>query len=122
MAERISREHEDVPFKIVPVVGLPIIWDLEDTDRPDVFRVFLRAPEEARLKTLMERLGLAEAATRRKMHETDSNRAAYIKQLYGRDWCDPDESDLVVNTGRVSYQTAAHMILSGTRERVPSPA
>jgi cytidylate kinase len=91
-------------------------------NRPDVFRVFLRAPEEARLKTLMERLGLAEAATRRKMHETDSNRAAYIKQLYGRDWCDPDEYDLVVNTGRVSYQTAAQMILSGARDRVPSPA
>ena len=91
-------------------------------DRPAVFRVFLRAPEEARLKTLMARLGLAEAPTRRKMHETDSNRAAYIKQLYGHDWCDPDEYDLVVNTGRVSYETAAHMILKGVRERIPSPA
>jgi CMP/dCMP kinase len=91
-------------------------------DRPDAFRVFLRAPEEVRLKTLMTRLGLAESATRRKMHETDSNRAAYIKQLYGRDWCDPDEYDLVINTGRVGYETAADMILSGARDRVPSPA
>ncbi|MGD0249240.1 MAG: cytidylate kinase-like family protein [Candidatus Limnocylindrales bacterium] len=85
-------------------------------DRPGVFRVFLRAPEAVRLKTLMARLGLPEAETRRKMHETDSNRAAYIKQLYGRDWCDPDEYDLVVNTGRVAYATAAQMILCGVRE------
>ena len=91
-------------------------------DRPDTFRVFLRAPEQVRIRTLMDRLGLPEHATRRKMHETDSNRAAYIKQLYGRDWCDPDEYDLVINTGRVSYETAAHMILDGTRDRVPSPS
>jgi cytidylate kinase len=56
------------------------------------------------------------------MNETDSNRAAYSKQLYGRDWCDPDEYDLVVNTGRVSYQAAAQMILLGVRERVLAPA
>jgi CMP/dCMP kinase len=91
-------------------------------DRPGVFRVFLRAPEAVRLKTLMARLGLPEAETRRKMHETDSNRAAYIKQLYGRDWCDPDEYDLVVNTGRVAYKTAAQMILCGVREAALAPA
>ncbi len=91
-------------------------------DQPGVFRVFLRAPEEVRVKNLMARLGLAEGPTRRKMHETDSNRAAYIKQLYGHDWCDPDEYDLIVNTGRISYPTAAQMILAGVRERILSPA
>ena len=91
-------------------------------DRAGIFRVFLRAPGDVRVKTLMTRLGLSEAGTKRKMNETDSNRAAYSKQLYGRDWCDPDEYDLVVNTGRVSYQAAAQMILSGVRERVLAPA
>lgn len=91
-------------------------------DRPGVFRVFLRAPEAVRVKTLMARLGLPEAETRRKMHETDSNRAAYVKQLYGRDWCDPDEYDLVVNTGRVAYKTAAQMIICGVREAALAPA
>jgi cytidylate kinase len=85
-------------------------------DHPGVFRVFLRAPETVRAHRLMGRLGLAEAETRRKMHETDSNRAAYIKQLYGHDWCDPDEYDLIVNTGRISFETAAGMILQGLRE------
>lgn len=85
-------------------------------DRPGVFRAFLRAPEDVRVRRLMERLGLPEPETRRKMHETDSNRAAYIRQLYGRDWCDPDEYDLVINTGRISYAAAAEMILCGVRK------
>jgi cytidylate kinase len=91
-------------------------------DRPGVYRVFLRAPDDARVKTLVARLGLSEADVKRKMHETDSNRSAYIKQLYGRDWCDVDEYDLILNTGRVSYETGAQMILCGVRDRSLSPA
>ena len=87
-------------------------------DRPDVFRVFLRAPEAVRVKTLMERFGLNEADARRKMHETDANRAAYTHQLYKRDWCDPDGYDLIVNTGRLGYQATAEIILRGLREPV----
>jgi cytidylate kinase len=89
-------------------------------ENPAVFRVFLRAPESVRARTLMERFGLTEAEASRKMHETDSNRAAYIHQLYGHDWCDPDEYDLIVNTGRVGYQAAAEIILRGAAERAPS--
>lgn len=86
-------------------------------DRAGVFKVFLRAPEPIRIKTLMTRFSLTEDEARRRMHETDSNRAAYIKQLYGHDWCDPDHYDLIVNTGKVSYETAAQMILCGARAR-----
>ena len=93
-------------------------------DRPNVFRVFLRAPEAVRVKTLMERFGLTDADARRKMHETDANRAAYTHQLYKKDWCDPDEYDLIVNTGRLGYQATAEVILRGLREplRVAVPA
>jgi cytidylate kinase len=88
-------------------------------DRADVFRVFLRAPEANRIKVLMARFGLSELEARRKMHEADSHRAAYIHQLYGRDWCDSDEYDLVVNTGRIGYQATAELILLGVRESFP---
>jgi cytidylate kinase len=86
-------------------------------DQPMVFRVFLRAPEAARVLTLMQRFGWNEEEAKRRLHETDANRAAYTKQLYGHDWCDPDEHDLIVNTGRVEYQTAADMILRGVKQR-----
>ena len=118
LTEQVIREVADTGNAVI--VGRGAAFVLQG--RPGVFSVFLRAPEEVRVKTLIARLGLTEAETRRKMHETDSNRAAYTKQLYGRDWCDPDEYDVVVNTGRVSYQTAAQMILCGARERVAAPA
>jgi cytidylate kinase len=89
---------------------------------PNVFRVFLRAPESVRVRTVIDRDGLTEAEARRRMHETDSNRAAYIHQLYGRDWCDQDEYDLIVNTGRIGYQATAEIILRGVAERAPEPA
>ncbi len=112
--------HEVADGGHVVIVGRGAGYVLEG--RPDVFRVFLRAPEAVRVKTLMARMGLGEAETRRKMHETDSNRAAYIKQLYGHDWCDPDHYDLILNTGRVSYDVAAQMILCGAGRPTLTPA
>jgi cytidylate kinase len=104
----------------VVIVGRGAGFVLRDV--PDVFRVFLRAPGEIRVRNLMERFGWSEGEASRKMHETDANRAAYSKQLYGHDWCDPDEYELIVNTGRISYPTAADIILHGVRERTGSKA
>jgi cytidylate kinase len=100
----------------VVIVGRGAGFVLRDV--PGVFRVFLRAPNDVRARRLVERLGRTESEARRKMHETDSNRAAYIKQLYGHDWCDPDEYDLVINTGRIGYEAASAMILAGIRGSV----
>jgi cytidylate kinase len=106
--------HEVADGGNVVIVGRGAGFCLRD--RPNVFRVFLRAPEAVRVKTLMERFSLTEADARRKMHETDANRAAYTHQLYKRDWCDPDGYDLIVNTGRLGYQATAEIILRGLRE------
>jgi CMP/dCMP kinase len=118
LTERVIREVAAAGNAVIVGRGAGFVLH----DHPGIFRVFLRAPEEVKLRTLMSRLGLSEAETRRKMHETDSNRAAYIKQLYGHEWCDVNEYDLIVNTGRVSYETAAAMILSGVRDRELTPA
>jgi CMP/dCMP kinase len=113
LTEQVIREVADTGNVVVLGRGAGFVL----ADRPGVFKVFLRAPESVRIKTLMARFQLTEGDARRRMHETDSNRAAYIKQLYGRDWCDPDQYDLIINTGRVSYETAAQMILCGARAR-----
>jgi cytidylate kinase len=112
--------HEVAAGGNVVIVGRGAGFVLRDLH--GIFRVFLRAPEPDRVKTLMARFGFDEPTARRKMHETDSNRAAYIKQLYGHDWLDPSQYDMILNTGRVSYQTAAQMILSGARQGELTPA
>jgi cytidylate kinase len=111
LTEQVIREVADSGN--VVIVGRGAGFCLRD--RPNVFRVFLRAPEDVRVKVLMDRFGWDEAEAERRMHETDANRAAYTRQLYKHDWCDPDSYDLIVNTGRLAYQTAAEIILRGVR-------
>ena len=118
LTEQVVREAASAGNVVIVGRGAGFILK----ELPDLLRVFLWAPEPDRIRTLMARFGFTEAVARRKMHETDANRAAYTRQLYGRDWCDLNEYDLVVNTGRVSYETAAQMILCGARARVLVPA
>ena len=118
LTEKVIREVADKGNAVIIGRGAGFVL----RDRPEVFRVFLRAPDDVRTRTLMARLNLPATDTKRKMHETDSNRAAYIKQLYGHDWCDVDEYDLIINTGRVGYETAAQMILRGVNDRALQPA
>ncbi len=85
--------------------GAYILRDLEHA-----LHVFLCAAEGTRLKTLMERFGLGEEEARRRMKQTDANRAAYIRQVYGHDWTHPSHYDLVLDTGRLGYEVAANVI------------
>lgn len=87
--------------------GAYILRDLEGA-----LHVFLRAAEGTRLKTLMERFGLAEDEARRRMKQTDANRTAYIRQAYGRQWTHPSHYDLVLDTGRLGSDVAANVILA----------
>jgi cytidylate kinase len=86
-------------------------------DRPDLLSVFLHADPLFRRKTVMEREGIDQAAADRRIREMDSNRAAYIKQVYGRDWLDLRLYDLVVDTGRLGLETAAALILAAVEAR-----
>ncbi len=85
-------------------------------DKPNLLRVFLRAPLESRIPVIMARLGISEAEARRKIHETDTNRAAYVRQLYGHDWQDPNSFDVLLNTGCLGYAASAEIILRACRE------
>lgn len=81
-------------------------------DHPTALHVYLVAPIEVRLRTVIERLSLSEDEARRRLHEIDANRAAYAAQLYGADWRDPIHYDLVVNTARLGYEATADVIVA----------
>jgi CMP/dCMP kinase len=101
--------HEAANGGNVVIVGRGAGFLLKDL--PGVLRVFLWAPNAVRMKTLVARFGYSEAEAAKRMHETDSNRAAYARQLYGRNWTDPEGYDLTVNTARIGYEATAQMIL-----------
>lgn len=86
--------------------------------RPGVLNAFLHAPPEIRLRAVMERFSLAEPEARRRIHETDENRTAYMRQLYAADWRDPRHYDLVLDTARLGHECTADVIVTAARSRL----
>ena len=74
--------------------------------------VFLVADESVRACAIMEREMISEAAARRRLHEVDANRRAYLRQVYGVDWQDPTQYCLVLNTGLLGAANTARLILA----------
>lgn len=87
-------------------------------DHPQALHAFLIAPTDFRVQVVMERTGLAEDEARRRLKETDANRAAAIRQLYGHDWAGPSHYDLVLNTGRLGFDLAADLVVAAARAKL----
>lgn len=71
-------------------------------NEPGVLNVFLRAAENVRVKTIMERFDIpSEQEARNRLRHTDENWTAYIRQVYGHDRNLPSHYDMVLDTGRL---------------------
>jgi cytidylate kinase len=81
-------------------------------DRRDVLHVFLYAAEPLRVRTVMEREALSEAAARRRVREMDASRAAYLRQVHHADWRDAQLYTLQCNTGVLGYERTAQIIVA----------
>ena len=79
--------------------------------------VFLRAGESERVKVVMEREQITQDEARRRMKQTDENRRAYIRQVYGHTWDLPGHYDLVLDTGRLGYDATVEAILAALQGR-----
>ena len=87
-------------------------------DFPGALHVFLRAAEDKRVKTVMARYGIAsEEEARRRLKLADENWTAYIKQVYGHDRNLPAHYDLVIDTGRLGYETTVATIVAALASR-----
>ncbi len=87
---------------------------------PGALHVFLRAAEAVRVKTIMARFNISsEEEARRKMKQTDENWTSYIKQVYGHDRDQPAHYDLVLDTGRLGYDSTVDAVLAALKRRKP---
>jgi cytidylate kinase len=87
-------------------------------DMRSVVRVFVVAPMQDRVARLLaEGVEDAERA-RRLIDQQDRESAAYVRYLFGIDWLDPHEWDLVINTGRASPEAALEMVVHYTQSLV----
>lgn len=83
----------------------------------DALHVYVTAPREARIRVVMERLGLGEADAARTVDTTDADRDRYVLHHYGRRRDDPANYHLVVNTALLGYDGAADLVVAAARRR-----
>jgi cytidylate kinase len=83
----------------------------------DSLHVKLVAPKAYRIQTAAERLGMDPDDAAALLEETDAMRARYHRQYYKRDWHDPVNYHMVLNTGVLGLDGAAAVIADEARRR-----
>ena len=81
----------------------------------DAIHVKVVAPRDWRVRAVAERLRIPPEEAARLTDETDRNRARYHRQHYQRDWSDPANYHLTLNTAALGLDGAAEVIVSRAR-------
>lgn len=79
-------------------------------ERENVLRVFLYASMEERIKTVMARDDLSEAAAKQKIARMDRSRAAYYEFYSTQKWGAVDSYDLCIDTGLLGQDGTVALI------------
>ncbi len=82
----------------------------------NVFRVRIIAPFEERVERWAEREWLDPDYARILVRRSDQQRAGFIKYYFDRDWAAPLHYDLVINTSKLSHETAVKLICDGVQD------
>jgi cytidylate kinase len=82
-----------------------------------VFRVRIIAPFEERVERWAEREWIDPDLARTLVRKSDQQRAGFIKYYFDRDWNDPLGYDLIINTLRLSEETAVKLICDGIKDK-----
>jgi cytidylate kinase len=83
--------------------------------RDDALHVKVVASAAHRANVVAQRLGIAVSEARKVVKDNDAHRMRYHRQWYDRDWTDPHNYHLVVNTEWLGLDRAAALIVSALR-------
>ncbi|MFT3888228.1 MAG: cytidylate kinase-like family protein [Arachnia sp.] len=90
-------------------------------DYADSLDVFVTAPLETRAHRIALRDGITDEAAAAKIQSDDKTRRRFTKRIYGADWADEANFDLVLDTGDLSDEEAIAQIVAAYRERTANP-
>jgi hypothetical protein len=79
--------------------------------RPDVLRVRVVAPFDLRVQRVARRTGAPPQRAAAEVRRRDADRQQYLQRYYKSDTNDPCGYDLQINTGTVSLQAAARLVI-----------
>lgn len=78
--------------------------------RQDALHVRLVGSAEFRAGVVMEREGIGRDEALKRIRDVDANRARYHRQFYNRDWYDPVNYHVTINTGMVGLERATDIV------------
>ena len=84
-------------------------------DYPNVLRVFISAPEEYRIKRVMEVYGDTLEEAKKNIRRSDNARAAYYKNISGQNWGEASAYNLCIDSS-VGVEASAELILKYIQE------
>ena len=79
-------------------------------DNPKVIRIFVCADPQACIDKVVELYGIDADDAKKKIEKIDKSRAAYYKYYTGKEWNDPVNYDLCINTTSVGFDGAVDII------------
>lgn len=85
-------------------------------DIQSVFRIRITAPFEERVERWAEKEWLDPDLARIMVRKSDQQRAGFVRYYFDRDWNDPLNYDLIINTQRMSEDSAVKLISQGVHD------
>lgn len=79
-------------------------------NRDDLFRVFIMADMDFRIKTMMGRRGISADQAKRLIREVDKDRSSYYKYYTDQIWGEARNYDLCIDSSRVGVEGAVKVI------------
>ena len=80
-------------------------------DRKNVISLYVEAPRDYCVNSIREKMHVSEQRANQLIHSTDKYRAKYYSYYTGgRDWTNPTNYDLVLNTARISRADCVKLV------------
>lgn len=85
-------------------------------DITSVLRVRIIAPFEERVERWAQREWIDPDLARSLVRKSDQQRAGFIKYYFDRNWTNPIEYDMVINTTKISVEMATRLIIEAIKD------
>jgi cytidylate kinase len=80
-------------------------------------RVRLIAPDDERARVMAKELGVTEHEAARRLRDLDREQTEFVRAHFFKDPTDPQNYDLLINTGRYSVSACAHLVVEALNRR-----
>lgn len=81
-------------------------------DHPNVVRLFVHAPLQDCINTLVDMTGKSEKEVEKQILEIDKHRAEYYKYYTGREWENAKHYDLCLNSSKLGFDKCVEIVKS----------